>query len=136
MVTFSAQVRGGGYVDPFDPLERTPARIGYLFFKYEDPSVDVTTEQKTKEHETIDDTIVIQTMGKNAEQVTVNAVVTDFEAVIIDDLTNQGVLSLRTERWSGDVIVQSTNTSFKRAKDSEGFWLYDATIECLEASEI
>lgn len=116
-----------------DTTLRTPARIGFLFFKYSDPTVDVTAEQRTAEHETIDDTVVIQTMGKKAEQITVNAIVTQVEARLIDSLTQLGVVSLRTERWSGDVVVRSTDTSFMRAKDSSGLWLHEATIECLEA---
>lgn len=112
--------------------ERVPARIGYLYFKYDDPAVDVTSEQRTVEQETIDDTIVIQTLGKTADQITINAVVADSETYIIDLLPELGTLSLRTARWKGDVVVTSTSTNFKRAKDADGAWLYDATIECLE----
>lgn len=114
---------------------RDPARIGYLYFTYGDPAVDVTTEQRTVEHETIDDQIVVQSLGRKPDQVSVEGVVPDFELDDIDKLTESGILELRTERWKGDVIVQSTNTTFNRARTKDGNWLYDATIECLEVEE-
>jgi hypothetical protein len=117
------------------PFNRTPARIGTLYFKYEDPAVDVTTEARTVEQETIDDDIVVQSLGRRADMITINAIVASYEAEILDDLTKQGVISLRTERWRGDVIVRNTDTSFMRAKDDEGSWLHEATIECIEVGE-
>jgi hypothetical protein len=126
----------GGGVGTYDTgtSERVPARAGLLYFKYEDPSVDVTTEQRTAEHETIDDNIVIQALGRRADQITVNAIVASFETPLVDQLTRSGVITLRTERWSGDVIVTSTDTSFRRELDKNDAWLYDATIECIEAN--
>jgi len=114
---------------------RDPARIGELEFTYADPAVNVTTEQRTVEQETIDDQIVVQTLGRKPDSLSIEGVVVDYELEIIDNLTQQGVLSLRTERWSGDILVQSTSTSFKRAKTKDGDWLYDATIEALEVEE-
>lgn len=114
---------------------RIPARIGILFFKYDDPDVSVTTEARITEQETIDDKIVIQRLGRRADEITISAIVAAYETDIIDDLTKQGVISLRTERWSGDVLVTSTDTSFQRAKDKEGEWLHEATITCLEVNE-
>lgn len=115
-----------------DPDGRVPARIGTLWFKYDDPAVDVTSEQRTVEQETVDESIVVQTMGPKPDSITVNAVVADWEAGMVDGLTDLGVVSLRTDRWSGDVVVTSSTTTFKRAKDADGAWLYDATIECKE----
>lgn len=115
---------------------RDPARIGFLWLTYSDPAVNVTTEQRTVEHETIDNQIVVQSMGRKPDQITVDGVVTDYEAPIIDGLTTKGVIELRTNRWDGDVIVQSTSTDFKRAKTEAGNWLYDVTIECLEVDEL
>lgn len=127
---------GGGTVGSsrYGSGERVAARIGLLYFKYEDPSVDVTTEQRKAEHETIDDNVVIQTLGRRADRITVNAIVADFETPLIDFLTSDGVVTLRTERWSGDVVVTSTDTTFRREQDKHDAWLYDATIECLEAN--
>lgn len=118
-----------------DGYDRDPARIGLLYFIYADPAVNVTTEQRTVEHETIDDTIVVQTLGRKPDSISVEGVVTDSELNTVDDLTANGVIELRTDRWSGDVIVTSTSTSFKRAKTKNGSWLYDATIECIEVDE-
>jgi hypothetical protein len=114
---------------------RKPARIGFLNFTYADPAINVDTEQRTVEHETIDDTTVVQTIGRKPDSISIDGVVTESELVTVDNLTTQGVIELRTERWSGDVIVESTSTSFKRARNEFGLWLYDVTIECVEVDE-
>lgn len=117
-------------------MTRKPARISNIWFTYSDPGVDVSTEQRTVEHETIDNQTVVQVIGRKPDQVTVNADVPSRELPLIDKLTTAGVIELRTERWSGDVIVKSTSTNFQRAKNHEGQWLYEATIECLEVDEL
>lgn len=114
---------------------REPARIGFLEFTYADPAVNVDTEQRTVEHETIDESIVVQAMGRRPDSISIEGVVTEAELDTIDNLTTQGVIELRTNRWEGDIVVQSTSTTFKRAKDKNGLWLYDVTIECLEVDE-
>lgn len=114
---------------------RVPARIGTLEMVYQDPAVSVTTEQRVVEHETIDDNVVIQTLGRKPDQISIEGVVTDRELVVVDGLTTLGIVSLRTERWKGKVVVKSTSTDFKRAKTEDGDWLYDATIECVEVNE-
>lgn len=116
-------------------FERTPARIAQLYFKYSDPNVSVGAEANTVEHETIDDTIVVQQLGRRAERITVDGVVAEPEAGFIDLLPTFGIVSLRTERWSGDVIVRSTNSDPMQAVDNDGEWLYDVTIECIEVEE-
>jgi hypothetical protein len=121
-------------------FDRLPARIGTLELTYADPAVDVTTEQRTVEHETIDDSIVVQFMGRRPDQLSIEGVVPEYEVPIIDDLTKQdfegnSIVEIRTERWAGQVLVESTNTSFRREKSKEGVWLYDFSIEALEVSE-
>lgn len=116
-------------------MARRPARIEQLEFTYADPAVSVTTEQRTVEHETIDDQIVVQALGRKPDQVSIEGVVPTYELRTIDDLTTLGVVELRTARWNGDVIVKSTSSDFKRAKNKMGMWLYDVTIECLEVDE-
>ena len=115
---------------------RIPARIGTLNFSFSDPAINVTTEQRTVEHETIDDQVIVQTLGRKPDRVSIEGVVRDYELDTIDRLTQTGVVELRTDRWSGDVVVKSTDTSFKRAKSSDNSWLYDATLECLEVDEL
>lgn len=143
---FTGNIDDDGIIGPDpspDPLldifesanERIPARIGTLEFTYADPSVSVTTEQRTVEHETLDDDIVVQTMGRLPDQISVEGVVTEDELFLIDNLTESGVIELRTERWKGNIVVKSTSTDFKRAKAEKGKWLYDATIECIEVEE-
>lgn len=116
-------------------MSRIPARIGILFFRYADPAVNVTTEQRTVEHKTIDEDIVVQALGRKPDQITISGKVADYELTIIDDLTKQGVVNFRSERWSGNVIVKSTSTDFIRAKNQEGAWLYDVSIKCIEVEE-
>jgi hypothetical protein len=117
------------------PIAHTPARIGQLWFKYSDPNVSVTTEAQTIEHDTIDESIVIQQIGRRADSITVEGTVAESSLDIIDDLVTHDVVSLRTGRWSGDVTVTSTSTSPRNAIDDDGEWLYEATIECLETDK-
>ena len=114
---------------------RQPARIGELEFTYADPAVTVTTEQSTVEHETIDDQIVVQALGRKPDQVLVEGNVIDSELQIVDELTRLGIVELRTERWTGEVIVKSTETNFERARTKTGNWLYSFTLTCLEVDE-
>lgn len=118
-----------------DGYGRTPARIAQLEFTYADPAVDVTTEQRTVEHETVDDQIVVQTLGRKPDQIQIDGVVPAYELDEIDALTTVGVTSLRTQRWEGDVIIKSTNTNFKRARAKTGDWLYDVSITCIEVDD-
>mgnify|MGYP000403218176 CR=1 FL=1 len=114
---------------------RQPARIGELEFTYADPAVNVTTEQSTVEHETIDDQIVVQALGRKPDQVLIEGNVIDSELQIVDELTRIGIVELRTERWTGEVIVKSTETNFERARTKTGNWLYSFTLTCLEVDE-
>lgn len=118
----------------------TPARIGTLYFKYTVPDVEVTAESRTKEHEIIegantDDSIVVQQLGRRPDGITVTTTVADYETGMVDDLTKMGEMSLRTFRWSGTVIVESTTTRPLNALDKDGDWLYEVTIECIEVEE-
>lgn len=116
-------------------VQRDPARIEFLEFTYADPAVSVTTEQRTVEHETIDDQIIVQALGRKPDQVSIEGVVPNYELRTLDDLTTQGVVELRTARWEGDIIVKSVSTDFKRAKNQNGSWLYDVTIDAVEVDE-
>lgn len=116
-------------------MSRDPARIGVLSFRYADPAVSVTTEQRTVEHKTIDEDIVVQALGRKPDQIEISGTVVDYELPIIDNLTKQGVINIRTERWTGNVVIKSTSTDFKRAKTKNGNWLYDVTLNCLEVEE-
>lgn len=115
--------------------DKVNARIGILFFKYRDPDVSVDTESRTVEQETIDDTIIVQKLGRRADNITINSVVADYETKYIDQLTDVGIVSLRTERWNGDIIVRSTTTDPMRGKDGDSNWLHNVTIEAIEVEE-
>jgi len=123
---------GGSPAPPYeDPLERVPARIAFIYFKYEYPTVDVTNESNTVEHETIDDRTVIQQLGEKPPQVTVDGVVAQWEAEFCEWLTSIGKVTLRTPRWSGTVIVESVDTTAMNAIDEDDSWLYEVSISCL-----
>lgn len=118
-----------------DTYDITPARIGQFYFKYDQPDVDVTAEANTTEQETIDDNIIVQRLGRRADQITVRTTVADWELKYVDNLVKLNELSLRTERWVGDVVVQSVSTNPMNAVDDTGSWLYEITINCLETGE-
>lgn len=114
--------------------ERTPARIGTVDFKFDDPAVSVTAESNIVEQETINDKVVVQKIGTLADQISIEGVVTEAQAKKLDRITEVPVVNIRTQRWSGDVQVESVDSSYRREVDREQNWLYDVTIEALEVN--
>lgn len=119
------------------------ARIGPLYFKklttshnYTDPDVDVRTEAQTVEHQTINDDTVVQHFGKKPDNITIKGVMPESKALTqLDYLVGKGKVTLRTERWQGQVVVTNTKTNNRRARGPDGNWLVDFSIDCTEVSE-
>jgi len=116
------------------PSERTPARVGTVDFKFDDPAVEVTSEANVVEQETINDTVVVQQLGTRADQITITGVVTEAQAKKLDRAPEQSLVNIRTQRWTGDVHVESVSTAYRREVDREQNALYDVTIEALEVN--
>lgn len=117
------------------PPARTDARIEDIEFKYSKPLVSVDTGTNDVEHETIDDEIVVQILGRIADRITVEGLVTSNQVAKIDNLVKTGLVEVRTERWAGDAVCTSTSTSFHGGYDTDDDWLYNYTIDLIEVDE-
>lgn len=117
--------------------DRVQARFGPLIFppEYSDPSVEVDTEAETVEKTTLNDNVIVQTMGRRPDQIRVSGVLPEEMLPTLDSLVESGEITVRTERWEGIAVVQSTSTTFMRAKDKEHRWLYEVQISLLEVEE-
>ncbi len=115
---------------------RDPTRLGSLNFTYEQPDISVDTSARTTKHNLIDDDVVVQKIGREPDTVNISGVCTRSEAKQIDQFVDLNTsITLRSERWSGDVIVTDTATDPMKAKDSNGNWLYDCQITCMEVTD-
>jgi len=125
------------------PRDRTAARIGNLEFheRFDDPVVDVDTEANTTEKTTIDDTIIVQSLGRRADRITVEGIIPENQVVVVDELVEQDQVTVRTHRWSGQAIVLSTSCNYTQTYDSYEHpefgqqWLYEFTIDIIEVDE-
>jgi len=114
---------------------RDPARLGSINFSYEQPDISVDTSARTAKHNLIDDDVVVQRIGRDPDTISIAGVCTLSETEKIDNLVKDGkVISLRSNRRSCDVIVTDTATDPLNAKDSDGNWLYDFQITCMEVT--
>lgn len=116
---------------------RAQARIGPLSFppEYSDPAVEIDTESRTVEHETMDDNVIIQTLGRRPHQIRISGVLPEDMLPTLDSLVEQGEMTVRTERWEGVAVARSTSTTFMRAKDKDNRWLYEVQITLLEIEQ-
>lgn len=124
------------------PQGRRPVRLADVgagqdsAFAYEQPDISVDHQARTVNHELIgsDPSVVIQHMGRRPPEINVIGVCYRSEANAIDDLTTATgePESLRSERYSGDVVVVQTETDPRREKDAAtGRWLYDFRVNCI-----
>jgi hypothetical protein len=123
---------------------RTPARIGPVRFArfgdpakqpFSHPTVNVDTEAATVTHQTLNDRAVVQTFGSKPDQISIEGVAPERDVTQIDNLVETGAVTLRSERFQGKVIVESTSTDYRRERTNEGEWLVDFTISAVEVSE-
>lgn len=79
--------------------------------EYEYPMIDTSSDSRTVEHEPIGGETVVQHLGANAQTLTFRGGAYLDEANFLDGLPEQGVVSIRSHRWSGDAVVDSVSTS-------------------------
>jgi hypothetical protein len=107
---------------------RASARLGGVEFEFEFPLLDVTTNGRKVEHETLptdDDDIgetVVQSLGEGKTTARLKGSVFRSEAQQLDDIEGE-VVGLRHPRRSGDVFVSGVSTSSQSAR-TEGRKVY------------
>jgi len=80
-------------------------------FVYNQPNISVSSSGRFKEHQTIDGPIVRQKIGQGNVEIEIEGVCTTPEAKVIDTLRFEEIVTLLSNRFSGDVQIASTSTS-------------------------
>lgn len=115
--------------------DRPSVSIGGIEFDYTQPDVSVDRGARTVEHELLSGDTVIQHMGTDPPEISMQGVCTRQETSNIDELPELGTIELVSPRWSGQVIVVQTETTpmgAKQFEDEGGHreWLHDFRINC------
>jgi len=126
------------------PTPRTVARIGDLVFtnRYSNPNVDVDMSTNIVEKNTITDEQVIQNLGKKADRIHIDGIIPESQIKEFDDLISGGVTTVRTHRWSGTAMVESTSADQVQGYDpvlsdeDQSAWLYSVRIDLIEVEEV
>lgn len=119
------------------PRDRRRASVGPLTFDddFADPLVDVDRENNTVSHETVNDDYIIQVMGRKPPSISVEGVIYEEQLPLADMLPAEGVVEVRTERFTGMAVVEAVSTPFRRESDpGTGRWVHDITIDMLAVS--
>lgn len=101
---------------------RTTARIRILDtgetldLEYQHPLIDISGSSRTKRHEPIGESAVVQHLGSEARELEMRGHCYSDEAEVIDNLSEYGRVEVRTERWSGFAIVEDHRTQHTKAK--------------------
>jgi hypothetical protein len=114
---------------------RTPALLGGVALTFRTPEVSIDGESRTKEHKILDNTTVIQHLGRNAEQITVKGVCTPQEATGLRKTLELDQTKFRSYEWSGEVIVKTVTIDPVLGRDPGlDEWLYDYDVTMVEVS--
>lgn len=108
--------------------------VGDLVFHedFSDPVVDITHDARTVTHETINGDNIIQVMGRDPPDISIEGVAYDFQLEVIDELLEKDEVPMITDRWTGMVVVTSVDTSYRReAEPGTGDWVYDVNLDLL-----
>lgn len=78
---------------------------------YDQPNISVSAKTRFVEHETVDGAIIRQKLGKGNTGVEMEGVCTTPEANLLDNLFNEDRIFIKSNRFTGNVTVESTSTN-------------------------
>jgi phage protein U len=113
------------------PIPRVGPVVFTLYGDRIAPRIDVTSDTRTVEKEVIGKQPITQVVGPGKERVTFRCECTLETANEVDELDEEGVVTVRTARANGEYIVLNTRTEEERFSEEDGP-LYVATIELRE----
>lgn len=117
------------------PQGRPATKIGPLAFEYDMPNVHVDATAHVVKHEVINGETIIQRIGRKPVQIQIQGICTTGEAQQVDGLVEFDMVTIRSDRWSGDAIVVDTTTSPMNQKDTKtNEWLFRYTITANEVT--
>lgn len=75
------------------------------------PNIGVATSNRYVEHETVDGAIIRQKVGQGNKEITMEGLCTTPEANLIDNLPNENRVFINSNRFRGNVTIDTTSTS-------------------------
>lgn len=84
---------------------------GPIAFSYPFPFIDESTSARTVKQKPIGREPVVQYMGPEAKQIDIQGHCYADEASFLDRLTEDGLVSIVSDRWNGTGIVESVKTT-------------------------
>jgi len=112
--------------------------IGDIDLKYEQPNISVSTSARFATHEVIGNVTVRQKLGEDPDELSVEGVCTHEEANQIDQLKDEELVEVVSNRWNGQAQVASTNTrpiAEGGGRDNDQEWLHRFTVELVGIRE-
>ncbi|SEO71758.1 hypothetical protein SAMN05216388_101792 [Halorientalis persicus] len=118
--------------------DRPYVRVGDITFDLNGsrtlPEVEIDGGQRRKTKEPIgeDAPVVVQILGPKAKEVTITGLCSKAEAGRVDDLDQEPVVTVRSDRFSGEANPHTTNTYQAEGINDDGFSEYRFRIELTE----
>lgn len=117
--------------------DRPYVRVGDITFDLEGrrtlPEVEVDGGQRRKQKEPIGEPTVTQILGAKAKEVTITGLCSFETANAVDDLDQEPVVTVRSDRFSGQANPHTTNTyQAEGINDADGRAEYRFRIELTE----
>lgn len=142
--------------------QKPTVRVGPVEFTYEQPLIDVSGGVETAEHQLLDPgplidieptaapelggaefsldvpDMAVQILGSKPKEFSLTGICTLDEANTIDTMDEGDVVTMRSHRHTGEVIVLDFDTGPRGGSDgshaynSEGDYLYDMEMELME----
>jgi len=112
--------------------------IGDVELKYEQPNISVNTSARFATHEVIGNVTVRQKLGEDPDELSIEGVCTLDEANEIDQLKDEELVEVVSNRWNGQAQVASTSTrpiAEGGGMDNDQEWLHRFTIELVGIRE-
>mgnify|MGYP006873393635 CR=1 FL=1 len=116
-----------------------PATIGPVELKdeFSDPTVDITHERLTAEHEVVEGhttytdngvDFVVQTMGRMPPEISITCWVTQSQLPAIENLLQNDEVRIETARYIGSTVPKDVDVEYSRTYHSTHGWIFETEI--------
>jgi len=117
--------------------DRPYVRVGEITFDLEGrrtlPEVEIDSGQRRQQKEPIGEPTVTQILGPKAKEITITGLCSKAQAGEVDDLDQEPVVTVRSDRFSGEANPHTTNTyQAEGINDDDGLSEYRFRIELTE----
>lgn len=123
------------------------ARIGPITLKdeFSDPTVDVSHERDTSEHEIVSGNtayrndgveFVVQALGRRPPQIDITGWLTEQQAATADELVSENVVRIITARYTGQAVPVAVDIPYSRVYHDTYGWIFETQFQFLGISNI